>query len=384
MTEQAIFLLFVVVAIFLSFGYAGFVLWLLVVLKLQKRIVAKSSFEPSVSFIIAFRNEENNLTRLLDSLLYQNYPQQKLEILLVDDSSDDKGKEIVEAFQKKYPEFRLRLLELNIEKPGAFGKKAALNLAIRSAKNDFVLLTDADCFFDKKNIQSRIGLFENKNIKMVLAPVFLENTNTIFSAAQALENLSLMATTAASTAAFLPIMSNGANLAFERMAYFSLPNNAMQPEFASGDDLFLLNSFTKQFGAKSIAFSFDKSAAVFTQAQGDLKHFLYQRIRWVSKSKHYTNFWLIFISLLILSFNFSIVLAAFGSVFNVNYLIVFGYLFVLKLVIDFPFLNAFATLYHQRQSLKVFPLLQLIYPFFIVMVGFLGHFLPYKWKGRKY
>ncbi|MBN2237765.1 MAG: glycosyltransferase [Bacteroidales bacterium] len=339
---------------------------------------------PSISLIVAFRNEEKNLPKLLESILKQNFPKSKLELIFVDDSSEDKGLNVLKKFEESNRYLNIKVFELGKENAGKIGKKQALALALKNANNDFIVLTDADCSFDSNFLLSRIQLFKNSKIKMVSAPVLLHETNSIFKKMQAVENNSLMVSTAATTAAYLPFMSNGANLAFCRNAYLELPENAFRLEEHSGDDLFLLSSFKKHFGSKSIAFEFDKKALVFTHAQASLQAFLNQRIRWVSKAKSYVDFWQIAISLLVLFQNISLVSSLFAGFYNQLYFYLFAVLFAMKFSIDFLVLSVFSRWYGQNKLLKVYPLVAMLYPFFILLSGIAGHFLPYQWKGRKY
>lgn len=384
MTEQGFFLLFAMITIFIALSYVGFIGWMILVFKLKKNKQVFTDFEPSISLIIAFRNEENKLTALLRSILEQDYPKAKMEVILVDDSSVDASLKITQTFQKEHTELQLVILELSKEKPGAYGKKEALVLAYSKAIGDLILLTDADCLLSKKNCRSRVQYFQDPKIKMVSAAVLIYETKSIFSQSQALENLSLMATTAATTATGLPIMCNGANLAFERMAYLDLPKNSMLKEENSGDDVFLMHSFKKHFGSNSIAFEFGQDAIIYTQAQANFKAYLNQRIRWVSKSKSYKDAWTILISLLVLSLNLSLVFAAIAAIFYSGYFLLFGILFGLKFSVDYLLLRSFSNWYKQKHLLRVYPLVQVLYPLFIVISGLFGTFLSYEWKGRKY
>lgn len=384
MTEHGFFLFFSLISVFIGLIYFGFILWLNLVFKGKKKKQNQHDFEPSLSFVLAFRNEENALHSLFNSLLNQNYPQSKIEIILVDDSSSDKSLELAKTFQKKHSELNIQILELNKKKPKAYGKKEALVLGYSKASGDYIILSDADCQFSKHNFRTRVQSFQNKKIKLISSAVLIADNKSFFSRAQALENLSLMATTAATTAANLPILCNGANLAFERKAYLKLPENALLKEENSGDDLFLLHSFKKHFGATSIAFEFDTASVVYTQAQADLKSFFNQRKRWVSKSKSYKDVWIIMISLLVLTVNLNILFAALGSIFYSNYLFTLSFLFGTKFLIDFFILFQTAKWYQQKKALWLYPFIQIFYPLFIVISGLLSPFLTYEWKGRKY
>ena len=63
-----------------------------------RRNVRKSDFEPEVTIIISAYNEEDNIAQTLENKLCQDYPKDKLEIIVVSDGSTDKTDEIVLGF----------------------------------------------------------------------------------------------------------------------------------------------------------------------------------------------------------------------------------------------------------------------------------------------
>jgi glycosyltransferase involved in cell wall biosynthesis len=89
-----------------------------------------------VSIVVCFKNEEKNISRLLDFLCEQDYPD--YEIIMVDDYSDDASVEFIAA----YDDPKIKLIKAGINIPG---KKAALETGIKHAKNNIIALTDADC-----------------------------------------------------------------------------------------------------------------------------------------------------------------------------------------------------------------------------------------------
>ena len=62
---------------------------------------------PLVSIIIPCRNEKKFIGQCLDSLINQDYPQDKLEILIIDGASTDKTKNIVSSYLQKYKFIKL-------------------------------------------------------------------------------------------------------------------------------------------------------------------------------------------------------------------------------------------------------------------------------------
>lgn len=94
-----------------------------------------------VSVVICARNEEKNLMENIPVIMEQDYPD--FELVVVNDSSWDDTEGILKALQVRYP--NIHVVNLDEEKQNMQGKKFALTLGIKAAKNDIILLTDADC-----------------------------------------------------------------------------------------------------------------------------------------------------------------------------------------------------------------------------------------------
>jgi glycosyltransferase involved in cell wall biosynthesis len=89
-----------------------------------------------ISIIIPCRNEEKYIKKCLESIIEQDYPKDKLEVLVIDGMSEDKTKEIIKGYFGKYA--FIKVLDNN-NKFTPFG----LNIGIKQAKGDFVLRMDA-------------------------------------------------------------------------------------------------------------------------------------------------------------------------------------------------------------------------------------------------
>ena len=99
----------------------------------------------SVSLIISCRNEEKFISKCLDSLIKQDYPKEKMEILVVDGISEDKTREIIKEYSKKFS--FIKLFE-NPKKYTPFG----LNIGINKAKDDIIIRVDAHAEYEKDYI----------------------------------------------------------------------------------------------------------------------------------------------------------------------------------------------------------------------------------------
>lgn len=95
-----------------------------------------SSEQKSISVIIPCFNEEKYLASLIEDLLRQDYPKEKVEIIFADGRSSDHSREIISSYQKEYAFIRL------IDNPHRFVPHA-LNVAIRESKGEIIIRMDA-------------------------------------------------------------------------------------------------------------------------------------------------------------------------------------------------------------------------------------------------
>ena len=107
-----------------------------------------------VSIVIPSRNEALNLPGLLEDIYIQNYPLELLEVIIVDDHSTDETLEVVKNF-KAMP---ITILSLSV--PGIEGKKNAIETAVRQAKGEVIITTDADCHPGPEWVRSVVSFYE--------------------------------------------------------------------------------------------------------------------------------------------------------------------------------------------------------------------------------
>ena len=97
---------------------------------------------PFVSIIIPCRNEEKFISKCLDSIIAQNYPKDRIEVLVVDGRSMDRTREVVKGYTQKYPFIKL------LDNPKRI-TPIAMNIGIKEAKGDVVILVNAHSILDK-------------------------------------------------------------------------------------------------------------------------------------------------------------------------------------------------------------------------------------------
>jgi len=312
----------------------------------------------NISIVIASRNEASNLKNLLNDLSNQDYPADKLEIIIVDDCSTDNSLELLHQSNFK------------IFKSEGEGKKAAIDHALRQTTNDLILTTDADCRLPKHWISSMVAPFSHKEVQLVCGPVSFGATKSIFHKLQALEFMSLIGSAAGAIGIGHAFMSNGANMAFRKSIFINSKKN-----IASGDDVFLLHH-VKKIGGR-IVFVKDINAIVQTQAEHSLKNFINQRKRWASKSSSYKDVFAQWVSILVFLTNLAFVSLLVNGMY-VEWLI----FFVVKSIFDVFFMISLSNFFGLKKYMKLVLIVQLLYPFYVIWVAISSQFSSYQWKDR--
>jgi len=102
-------------------------------------------YTPSISLIIPMHNEEKMVELKLENTYNIDYPEEKIQIILVDDASTDKTLERAIKFTNCHPKRHIQILK----KGNRGGKSKALNFALKQTKGDIIVVSDADCFLAK-------------------------------------------------------------------------------------------------------------------------------------------------------------------------------------------------------------------------------------------
>jgi len=113
-----------------------------------------------ISILIPAYNEENNIMRCLTNMIALTSPIVKYEIIVINDGSVDRTKDMVDRFKKKYP----KTILINKENGG---RGSALNAGLKMAKGEFILALDADTFPNENYLHGILKPFNDKSIGIV-------------------------------------------------------------------------------------------------------------------------------------------------------------------------------------------------------------------------
>jgi 1,2-diacylglycerol 3-beta-glucosyltransferase len=96
--------------------------------------------QPSVDVVVAARDEQAVISRLVEGLALLDYPNELLTLWVIDDGSSDRTPELLTELQSRHPQLRVLRREPN----AGGGKSGALNLALQHLKGRWMLVLDAD------------------------------------------------------------------------------------------------------------------------------------------------------------------------------------------------------------------------------------------------
>ena len=329
----------------------------------------------SVSVIVPARNEEKNIACLLRAIQEQAYPRNLVQVVVANDQSTDKTALIAKSFAGT------TVVDLNGETAGAH-KKRAIEEAIKIATGDIIITTDADCVPPPKWIQTLVSFREENNSRFIAAPVVFQNNSSILQVFQALDFLVLQGITGASVIKKVHSMCNGANLAYQKNAFLQVNGFEGIDHVASGDDMLLMHKIWRQFPGR-VHYLKSKEAVVVTQPMTTWKDFFYQRIRWASKATFYDDKRIFWTLLLVYLFNLSflvLLVAGFWFSFLWIYLII---LLLAKTVVELPLVYSVANFFNKQSLLRYFPFFQPLHIAYTILIGCVGQFGKFEWKGRR-
>ena len=129
------------------------------------------NFQPSVSILVPVHNEEENIEKKLANIEAVLYPKDKIEIIIVDDASEDKTMLKVEDFTKHHPELNI----LTVKQRSRSGKSVALNAALPVSSNSIVVVSDADTLWPSDVLEKALPYLAEPSVGAITARGINEN-----------------------------------------------------------------------------------------------------------------------------------------------------------------------------------------------------------------
>ncbi|MGD9897632.1 MAG: glycosyltransferase [Calditrichaceae bacterium] len=339
-------------------------------------IKERTDKKPRVSVIISARNEEKNLSAALKYLSAQSYPKDLIEFIIVNDRSTDRTEEIIIKYCADDPRFRLITIKDRL--PGFAPKKRAIDTAIKSAKGEIILLTDADGRPGSRWAETMVSYFTG-NTDMVLgyAPYASSDSGSSIQKMLAIEYLSHAAIAASSTGLGYPVTCVGTNMAYRKKLYIEIGGfGEFEPYISGDDDLFLTR--VREAGKYRIRYAPGKTAHVYNDPPETLSSFFHQRMRYASKGFDYpVKVTLGLISLF--AFNLMIFTGISTYFFSPLFFKTALFVYAAKTLSEFLFMKKAARVLNDMRNLDVFFLAALLHIPYVIFFGIAGQFKQFRW-----
>ncbi|RYY62471.1 MAG: glycosyltransferase [Chitinophagaceae bacterium] len=368
-------LIITVIAAFLFTGYSILILTYWWAWRTVPSFTASGEPSTRVSIVIPVRNEEANIGNLLAALQEQVYPPGLLEIIVVDDHSEDATVQVIRKFEG------IKLVSLPDQEINSY-KKKSIETGIAAAGGELIITTDADCIPSPGWLHSMVRFYETSEVVFIAAPVRFTTDRTILAMFQAMDFMVLQGITAASVHKKIHAMCNGANMAYTRKVFYEVDGFRGIDHIASGDDMLLMYKIRQRYPDK-VKYLRAEEAIMFTSPQETLRSFINQRIRWASKATSYQEKNMLPVLALVYFFNLlfpALIIAAF---WNPRCWLLAATLWVGKTIIEMPFYWSVSGFYRMRWSAALLFFFQPLHIVYTIVSGFLGQFRTYEWKGRK-
>ncbi|PKL82498.1 MAG: glycosyl transferase [Ignavibacteriae bacterium HGW-Ignavibacteriae-3] len=327
---------------------------------------------PTVTVVVAARDEEKNILDCIKSLDKLIYPEGKLEIIIVNDHSTDKTDEIIESFIKDKPRFKKLIPVASI---GSLrGKTNALANAIKIATGEIILTTDADCMVSPTWAKT-LASYYKEDVAFAGGFTSQEDYNT-FAGMQAIDFVYLLAVAGGTINLGKPLSCIGNNMSYRRSVYDEIGGYEGLP-FSVTEDFNLLMA-VHDLKKYKIIYPLDVDSLVISKVCPDWKTLYWQKKRWgVGGMKsdligYSVMAWgyIVHGMMLMIPFFFSPAVL---------------YLSVFKILIDYYFVKPVFNKLKLKMRIKHFLAFELYFIIYVLILPFIV--LPnrkVKWKGRTF
>lgn len=358
--------------LFLVLSCFYFILLIAVIIGLNRVKNPREKQRFSISIIIAARNEEERISPCLESLERLVYPENMYEIIFIDDHSTDNTAEIIRSFCHKYQNWKL--IRLNEKSTQLRGKKNALQKGITQANGELIFTTDADCVVPPLWLDVMSGYFK-PGVSMVLGYSPLVYSKKWYFRLLQFDNLFSAIASAATAKLGYPFTSVGRNMSYRKDSYDNVGGFLSLKKFRSGDDVHLTGKFRYDDDGY-IDFCAKEEAFVKTHIPSTGMEVFQQQIRKNSKTFQLSGLSILIMAMILIYYSLLISIPIIAPTWGTIWII----LLVIKFILEYLPLRKATHIFKQSNLIPIIPIMQIIYPFYIIGFSIIGTFQFYHWK----
>ena len=253
---------------------------------------SNSSTEPSkeirdrvfgVSVVVCAYNEADNLKKLLKGLAEQRHP--NYEIVLVDDGSTDETPRILEEFREEFDSEDRPVRVLRILPAHSRGKKQALSRGIAMARNENILLTDADCIPNSKHwIDHMVSDLEGTSEIVLGYGAYRKIHGSLLNKLVRFETLMTALQYFSYALKGKAYMGVGRNLAYKKTLFDKVDGFDGHMQVRSGDDDLFVNEVAT---SENTSICDQPDGFTISEPPSQLSSWIRQKRRHITTSNHY-------------------------------------------------------------------------------------------------
>lgn len=168
--------IFIINAFIVVWAMIGYPVFLELISRIMKKgeLSKNADYEPTVAIMVVAHNEEKVIVEKLNNLTQVDYPSNKLSIVVASDNSTDDTNSLVEAFIQDHPLFNITLYTTKDHK----GKTNAQNEAQKNINAEILVMTDANCMFEKSAVKELVTVFSDSNVAYACGRTVFTNSDT--------------------------------------------------------------------------------------------------------------------------------------------------------------------------------------------------------------
>jgi glycosyltransferase involved in cell wall biosynthesis len=329
---------------------------------------------PPVSVIICAKNESGYIQQFLQNILTQDYPD--YEVILVNDNSIDDSDGVLKEMQ--YYHKRLQVINVSTQLKAANDKRLALSVGIKSAKNDLVLITDADCCPNSLSwIKEMVDCQKGSN-PIVLGYCSYGHKKGLFNKLISFDVFYTAICYFSFAIAGKPYMGTGKNILFSKTTFLENFNYLSAYRVNAGRNDMIISDMAED---SSIAVSYgQKSQMISFTPYESFTHWLKEKKGRQSASKYYkfvNKFFLRLYEFTGFLFYVLIVILLFPMINNLFLLIFLPSIYCLRLLCQWFVFAKSCNKLNEKKLIKYIPLFDL---FFAFLMPFVRGILIFKRK----
>ena len=321
------------------------------------------------SIVIAAKNESNNLRSLISSLKSLHYPEDKFEIVIVDDESDD---DTYSLAQKLCADLRNCYIIKAADKKFE-GKRGALDIGIQNSNNPYILITDADCSPEKDWLKICSKKFSEEGYDLILGIAPFYQTGNLVNKISCYENFRNSILAFAAVNLGVAYTASSRNFGFKKEAFQKIGGYKNTTDTISGDDDLLLREAVRH--KLKIGTITSPGSFVYSHSRTSFKDYFSQRARHTQTSPHYLLKQRLFLATWH-SLNIIFLLSPVLISMSIIFIIPFG----IKILFDVTVCKVQQKKFRYKFSIIESIYLQFIYEMFLIIHIIRSKTTTIKWK----